>query len=460
MNNIPGFALQNVVLIVASYFLLLLVNKRTRSNSGLLLVAILTFHHVVAYLYAFHLSFPENEVDPATFLLKAEKCIYLDECGYLGYHLYVNYLAKALEFGGSLYFVFLLNVLFFVISIYLFLGIADQLDLKGNRKAYLILYGMWPSVVYFTTLHYREPFELYFLMAGIYFGLTASKKDSFLLLLTSMTFLFAMGLFHIKGLLLLSIIIFLMIAIYRMPLNVAAIAKRVVLLAIMGTGIYFSYTMYTKNIIPVKNLVQKESVVVIVTEKLNELFTDEEVVQPAGLEKNKITAKAHKSKSKVEISFVDSMIRKILVYRSILLNEREVRTAFLSKMDDKNTATFILTFSIVYFEYLFSPFIFQVSSFHEMVAYAESLVRTVLFISALFMIKNFPQTRILFLIYLAVTAMWTIGVVSFGAGIRHHIQTNWMLVLLGVPAISEYLRMSELNLVSSLAFQIKEQVNK
>jgi hypothetical protein len=54
-------------------------------------------------------------------------------------------------------------------------------------------------------------------------------------------------------------------------------------------------------------------------------------------------------------------------------------------------------------------------------------------------LKRNRQTRILFVIYLAITAMWAIGVISFGASIRHHVQTNWILVLLGVPIISEYI---------------------
>jgi hypothetical protein len=154
-----------------------------------------------------------------------------------------------------------------------------------------------------------------------------------------------------------------------------------------------------------------------------------------------VAAKNNEIETAVEISYIDKMIRKIMTYRAILLGQREVRTAFISKIDDKNIATFSLTFCIVYLEYLFSPFVFQVSSFHELIAYAESVVRLVLFISALFILKRVPQTRILFIIFLAITSMWTIGVVSFGASIRHHIQTNWILVLLGVPAISEYIRM-------------------
>jgi hypothetical protein len=123
----------------------------------------------------------------------------------------------------------------------------------------------------------------------------------------------------------------------------------------------------------------------------------------------------------------------------VFVTKDQLKSAEIKRkeIDDKNIATFILTFSVVYLEYLFSPFVFQVSSFHELIAYAESVVRLVLFISALFILKRVPQTRILFIIFLAITSMWTIGVVSFGASIRHHIQTNWILVLLGVPVISE-----------------------
>jgi len=98
------------------------------------------------------------------------------------------------------------------------------------------------------------------------------------------------------------------------------------------------------------------------------------------------------------------------------------------------------TFFVVYLEYLFSPFIFQVNSFNEAVAYLESLVRVFLFASAILIMKRSPSSRILFIIYLLITAMWTIGVVSFGASLRHHIMSNWILVLLGVPAISEYVK--------------------
>ena len=140
-----------------------------------------------------------------------------------------------------------------------------------------------------------------------------------------------------------------------------------------------------------------------------------------------------------EVSFIDKFMKKVTYYRKAITRDGIPGTAFISNISDKSIPVFIATYFLVYLEYLFSPFIFQVNSFHSLLAYAESVLRLILFTSTLVMLKRNPQTRILFIIYLAITAMWAIGVISFGAGIRHHIQTNWILVLLGVPIISEYI---------------------
>jgi len=137
--------------------------------------------------------------------------------------------------------------------------------------------------------------------------------------------------------------------------------------------------------------------------------------------------------------YIGKFMRKVTFYRASLSWVTVPGTAFISTISDRNIPVFIATYLLVYLEYLFSPFIFQVNSFHGLLAYAESVLRVFLFVSTLMLVKRYPQVRVLFIIYLAVTAMWAIGVVSYGASIRHHVQTNWILVLLGVPIISEYI---------------------
>ena len=439
MSNISGLNLENIFLIFVSYVLVLLVNRKTNSESAIWLIAILTCHHVVAYLYAFYLSTPPNEVDPAGFMFLAQDCSALGYCGYLGQHLYANYLAKMLELGGSLYFVFLLNVLYFVISIYFFLGIAEQLCLKRYRKTYLILYGMWPSVVYFTTLHYREPFELYLLIAGIYFGLTGSKSDSFLRMLTSMVLLLAMGFFHIKGLIYLSPILFLILSSYKMPLTVVSLGKKLVLLIAMCVGVYFAQSMYVSDLKSASNGYIETPVERIVAKKIVSSSDSNNETARKLRESKRPAYEKYKIHQRSEFNVIDNFIKEVTYYRKAILRDGVPGTAFISNISDSSIPVFIATYFLVYLEYLFSPFIFQVDSFHSLLAYAESVLRLILFASTLVMLKRNPQTRVLFIIYLSITAMWAIGVISFGASIRHHTQTNWILVLLGVPIISEYI---------------------
>ena len=451
MNNIPGLHLENIVLVCLSYFLILLINKRTQSESAMLLVALVTFHHVVAYLYGFYLNTPLNETDPVDFVYLASDCTNFGYCGYFGEHLYANYLAKMLAVGHTIYFVFLLNVLFFVISLYYFIRISEFFGLKGNRKISILLYSIWPSVVYFTTLNYREPFELYLLIAGVYFGLTGSKSDSFLRMLASMLLLLLMGMFHIKGLLILSPILFIIVVSHTLPLTVLSLGKKITLLVIMSIAVYSSNGMHNDYL---NDLWQSKSEAEWQSKKEAELdkkisgnsksqnvYVKERVLSGNALifEQNKEKYLSEKAYTESDPGYIDTFMRKVVYYRASLTWVTRPQTAFLSTISDKSIPAFIATYFLVYLEYLFSPFIFQVNSFLSLLAYAESVLRIILFAATLVMLKRNPQTRILFIIYLAITAMWAIGVISYGASIRHHIQTNWILVLLGVPIISEYI---------------------
>jgi len=442
MSNIPGFHLENVILVLVSYFLILLINRKTSSESAVLLLAILTFHHAVAYLYAFFLSAPPNEVDPVGFVYLATDCTNSGYCGYFGQHLYANYLAKVLAIGHSIYSVFLLNVLFFVISLYYFIGISEVLSLKGYRKAIIILYSMWPSVVYFTTLNYREPFELYLLIAGVYFGLTGSKSDSFLRMLTSMVLLFVMGIFHMKGLTFLSPVLFIILVSYRFSFSVLSVAKKAILLIVMSVTVYFSQGMYADYLGQISHSKKQAGLEnkLTITESHAEK-PKERVLSGNRLlfETNKNIWLTKKDYTDGDLGYIEKFMRKVTFYRASLSWVTVPGTAFVLTISDKSIPAFIATYILVYLEYLFSPFIFQVNSFLSLLAYVESVLRVILFASMLMLVKRYPQARILFIIYLAITAMWSIGVVSYGASIRHHIQTNWILVLLGVPVIAEFI---------------------
>lgn len=442
MSDIPGLSLENVFLMCVSYALILLINRVTSSRSAILLVAILTFHHTVAYLFSFYLDMPRYEGDPAGFIRLANGCSTFGYCGYFGEHLYANYLARVLALGESIYFVFLLNVLFFVISLFYFIRISELLSLKGNRRTNIFLYSMWPSVVYFTTLNYREPFELYLLIVAVYFGLSGSKSDSFLRMLVSMILLFLMGMFHIKGLVYLSPVLFLILVCYKFPFTVISVSKKIILIIIMSVAVYLSQGMHRDYLYEVSRSMMKSQVENKISDN-KESHTEKEKTPSARVllfEKNKNIFYKNRNYHTSEPGYADTFMRKVIFYRESLFWVRPPRTAFVSKISDSSIPKFIASYFLVYMEYLFAPFIFQINSFLGLLAYAESVFRVLLFASTLLLLKRRPEARVLFVIYLAITAMWAIGVVSYGAAIRHHIQTNWILVLLGVPMIAEYIR--------------------
>ncbi len=455
----PGLSIVNLLLILTSYFLVYFINKRTRFDSLILLLILLSTHHLVAFLFGFYLERPQNEVDPVSFVYLAGECINFSYCGYFGPHLYANYLARVFMIEHSIYTVFLVNIIFFVASLYFFIHIGDILFQKNdiNRKIMTVLFGLWPSVIYFSTLNYRETFEIFFLVAATFYGLSGSKDDNFIKMGVSMTLFFIMGLLHMKGLTFLSPILFLIVLSYRPAFKLASITKKLFLIIIMSMAVYSSQGLYSEFLNDVAQsklqLLQRLQLLQQEQEQEQEQKTvkpakmasqskppEEKVLSESSMlyEKNKDNYLGKKNYPDEEPDVIDKIIRKIAYYRASLTWVRPPSSAFLTNVSDTSLLMFLATYLLVYIEYLFSPFIFQVNSFLGLLAYAESLLRLILFLSALIFVKRHPQARVLFILYLAITGMWALGVVSYGASIRHHVQTNWILILLGIPVISGY----------------------
>lgn len=264
-----------------------------------------------------------------------------------------------------------------------------------------------------------------------------------------MILLLIMGLFHIKGLIFLSPIIFLILVSYKMPLTFISIGKKAVLLIIMFAVVYSSQIMLEDYINEVSHSKHNARIERSIPGdiKSNDEKAKVEVLNSDTIifEKNKNIYLSEKNYTDSDPDYINIFMRKVAYYRASLSWVKEPQTAFISTISDSSIPAFITTYLHVYIEYLIAPFIFQVNSLLSLLAYAESVLRILLIASSIIFLKRNPQISILFLIYLAITGMWALGVVSYGAAIRHHIQTNWILVLLGVPIISGYLRGMKFN---------------
>jgi hypothetical protein len=45
---------------------------------------------------------------------------------------------------------------------------------------------------------------------------------------------------------------------------------------------------------------------------------------------------------------------------------------------------------------------------------------------------------LLLVIYFSMTFLWAIGTVNYGTSIRHHVLTNWIIIILGGPVLIDF----------------------
>ena len=99
----------------------------------------------------------------------------------------------------------------------------------------------------------------------------------------------------------------------------------------------------------------------------------------------------------------------------------------------------LMTLTNIYLHYLFAPW-FGIERWVDVYAVAESWMRIILLAGIAVNTPDILRERkggviFIFLLYLGLTALWAVGTTNYGQGIRHHVLTNWMLVMVAVASI-------------------------
>ena len=121
----------------------------------------------------------------------------------------------------------------------------------------------------------------------------------------------------------------------------------------------------------------------------------------------------------------------------------DARANYGIMLDTSSLWSLIKTTSLAYIYYLFSPFPWQINNCLDVYAFAESLLR---FILILFSITSWYRAEgikrsiwgLLLVIYFSMTCLWAMGTVNYGTSIRHHLLTNWIIVILGGPVLIDF----------------------
>jgi len=357
------------------------------------LVVLVTVYHLVAVLNSFYVELPGNRPDSETFHGIAASIAEQAEFRFgPDYVFYVNFLAAVYFVTSPSYILASELSVFAMLSSLLVLERILELHRVPARGWLVLVVGIIPSYVMIGPAPMREAWELMFLVLTLYFGLQIAAKPGTKEIAGLFASAFIFGMLH-KGMLFAGI----------------AIALVSIVIAISTRGVALSRGEMLRLGMPFGILVGAVVSVIYLTE--------------AGL------------------ALVSGLLDKdffwtIWHYRTSVDNIGAPRTAYGIEFEFGSTTQAVLSTLSAYGYYLFYPLSpITDSQPADLYAIFETWVRLVL-IAAIVVTwlragwRAPPFAWLLAASYLVLTFIWALGTTNYGQAIRHHILTNWILVVL------------------------------
>ena len=287
---------------------------------------------------------------------------------------------------GSLFIGSLFSAFIWTTSAMILIHIMRLLEVdQSNQFKAMVIYSLLPSSIIITSATLREPFQLIMVNLAVYSAikiyLDKSIKHGFLLLAAIMIMkkfhisLYILGLFILFALFILLIFHRYQRASLLKTLLILSLLASIVLFAISWYGVPKIYSGYALK----KGL-------------------------PAAIEGYLLGG----------ISY-------------------EARTQYIHDLNLNGMIDLLLFFPKNFFQYLFEPMPWRVSTISDVIALLENLLRVGLIWKILTGLRHLPTHKqrlalFTFLSYLALEGIWSIGTVSWGTAIRHHIPGMGLLI--------------------------------
>jgi hypothetical protein len=114
-------------------------------------------------------------------------------------------------------------------------------------------------------------------------------------------------------------------------------------------------------------------------------------------------------------------------------------------LDASSVLTLVKTLPMIFVQYMFAPFPWQIEKAVDIYALLESMLRFVLIFFALSSWhRSSGEVRsyygFLLIVVLGMELMWALGTVNWGTAARHHVPGYSVIVLLGVPGLILFMR--------------------
>ena len=405
LSDWPGW-----LLIFLSFFIVYKFWKVKKDKKLTLVIGfVLLLHHFVAIINTYFYTFPGAEPDPANFyrdaIVWAKGGKWLFSVGANFYEQFLGTFYRIFEpsqlFGEEL------SILAFLLSCFVLVEIIRLLNISKYAVLLLFVYGLLPTNLIFCSKILREPYQILFFMLSVYWGLRFHLKPAKEAMIFCVFSALIMGLFH-KGLILYALFLVPVLFLFFPQKISGSLSKR---------QPFSKWRLITVSLL----------LVLIIGILIIGVLTNVE-----GLDA-------------VESFLLGDGLKYAAEYRARLIevSAPNARANYGIMLDTSSAGSLIRTTSLAFFYYLFAPFPWQVTNWLDVYGVAESLLRFALILfSILFWFRaEGIQRRIwglLLVIYFSMTFLWAMGTVNYGTSIRHHILTNWIIIILGGPVLIDF----------------------
>ena len=380
-------------------FGIVLIWKRVCSDKKLVYAIwfCIFLHHAVAFFNAYVGGVIGTEGDAHTLhefaLLGATTEL---EIGFLGNPrvCYTNSLALLYRaFGASSLLGNVLSVSAFTLSCIVLVRLVSLFDLWRFRVGIILLFGLLPSSVIFSSVTLREPWQALFFLLSVYWAISLWKRPGILTVSFMLMSAFCMAVLH-NGL-------------------------KVYAVYLVLFSIYWGISSHKKG--------------VRLARSVRFLF--------AGVIIACVIVLAQK------VGFFMSAGEGLETAEFFRQNAATIhgRATYGGMLDTSSVYGLVTTIPMIFVQYMFAPFPWQVENGKDVYAFLESMLRFVLlFFAVLFWRRSSGEVRrcysFLLIAVLGMELVWALGTVNWGTGIRHHVPGYGVIVLLGAPGLILFMR--------------------
>lgn len=305
--------------------------------------------------------------------------------------------------GPSWLFASVATIYAFALSVIVLAKFMEMLDVRHGKGLVIFLFGALPTSVLYGSVPLREPFQVLFFMTACYALLRFRLTSNPVYLLVGIPSAVLMGMLH-KGLLVFAPFLLVLMLMIRVDVG-ARHGKphgrnwfhRIMALS-LAAGFVAAIPMAADHLQGIQGA----------------------QVLTAASGEGGLTEYAAKHRGSD--------------------NVQQGRTAYGISLDTSSPFSFVYSMTVIFFYYLFMPFPWQIRNFLDIYAFTEVALRVVTFFAIYRMWRAKDQVhphliKVLMLAYLSMAVLWAAGTVNYGTATRHHMVHQWIVLLLGIPAL-------------------------